>query len=208
MCNVLGPMVQDTPEQDIVLGEQELPPQMDPEPGMGAVAAAAAECDTSPPLLRNPPPIPAETAQQRAIDIILQAMDAYTQAIINDIRAWGKEKRGETRQMGHGLQADKMATPRAATNELEGSPPAGEDRVIRETCRVTEKVTVTQREKINGVTETCASETRHQVTELVETREVVERLHGADEEEDAHTHTRTCSEGQWGRARRACRDPG
>ena len=54
--------------------------------------------------------------------------------------------------------AGKMATPRAATSELKGSAPAGEDRVIRETCwarrvKVTETVT---REKLDGVSrETC-----------------------------------------------------
>ena len=38
MCsNVLDPMVQDFPEQDIVMGELELPPQMDPKPEMAAV---------------------------------------------------------------------------------------------------------------------------------------------------------------------------
>ena len=50
------------------------------------------------------------------------------------------------------------------------------------------------------VTETCTREIRHvEVTELVETREMTkigERLHGVEEEGDAHTHT--CSEGQWG----------
>ena len=61
--NVLDPMAQDISEQDIVMGEQELPPQMDPEPEMGAAAAEAAVYDTSPSLLRNPPPIPAESAQ-------------------------------------------------------------------------------------------------------------------------------------------------
>ena len=60
----------------------------------------------------------------------MDRMDAHTQAFINDARAL----RGEMRQMGQCLQAGKMATPRAATNELEGSAPAGEDRVIRETC--------------------------------------------------------------------------
>ena len=121
-------------------------------------------------------------------------MDANMQAFRSDMRAL----RGETRQVGQCLQADKMATPRAATNELEGSAPAGEDRVIRETCwarreKVTETVTV--REKLNGVTETCTRETRHQVTELTETWEtVVERLHGVEEKDvvkDAHTHTHT-----------------
>ena len=101
-----------------------------------------------------------------------------------------------------------MATPRAATNELGGSATAlrpareaGEDRVIRETCwassvRVTEEVTVTVREKLKGVTETC--ETRHvETTERIkctETREIKKkiegRLHGTDGvKEDEHTHT-------------------
>ena len=110
--------------------------------------------------------------------------------------------------MGHGLQAGiiaitcskaqtarrKMAPPRAGTSELEGSAPAGEDRVSRETCwtrreKVTE--TVTQGGKLIGVTETCT--TRRQVTELTETQEAEERLHSKDgvEVEDAHTHTHT-----------------
>ena len=66
--------------------------------------------------------------------------------------------RGEMQQIGRGLQAatarivaiarsearttaGKMVTPRAATNELEGSAPAGEDRAIRETCRTRHEVT-------------------------------------------------------------------
>ena len=98
----------------------------------------------------------------------------------------------------------KMAAPRGDTMEpARGSVdcvgPAGEDKVIRETCWarvVTEEVTVTQREKVKGVTETC--ETRHvETTERIkctETREIEKigkRLHGNDGvEEDAHTHTR------------------
>ena len=75
----------------------------------------------------------------------------------------------------------------------------GQEELRRATCwgklvEVTEEVTVT---------ETCTRETRRQVTEYTETREVVQRLHGVEEEEeDVHTHTG--SEGQWGRARRAC----
>ena len=77
----------------------------------------------------------------------------------------------------------------------------------RETCwarceKVTETVTVS---KLNRVTETCTGETRREVTELTKTREitreVVERLHGVEEKDgvkDAHTHTHTGSEGQWG----------
>ena len=87
-----------------------------------------------------------------------------------------------------------MAPPRVATNELKGSAPAGEDRVIRETCwarRVKVTETVTQGGKLMGVTETCTRETRHQVTELVETREMTrieERLHGVVGRAHTHTH--------------------
>jgi len=154
MCNsLLGPMAQDIPEQDIVMGELELPPQMDPEPKMAAVY------DTSPPLPhQDPPPIPAETARPGApvmaqLFAILAGMEANLKANTNGINemngrmqrmndnldnkmdGMAQTVRGETQNMGRCLQAGKMATPRAATNELEGSAPAGEDREIRETCR-------------------------------------------------------------------------
>ena len=76
---------------------------------------------------------------------------------------------------------------------------AGEKKLIRETCWarvVTEKatVTVTQREKLNGVMETCTRhvETReitNAVTEIkcTETREIEGELDGV--KEDEHTHT-------------------
>ena len=109
--------------------------------------------------------------------------------------------RGEMRQVGQCLQADIMATPRAATSELKGSAPAGEDRVSRETRRTRHEVT--EKRKLNGVTETCTA--GRQVTELTETREIEERLHNTDGvkekgDKDAHTHTHTHagSEGQWG----------
>ena len=41
------------------------------------------------------------------------------------------------------------------------------------------------------MTETCTSETRREVTELTETWEIEERLHGTDGVKDAHTHTHT-----------------
>ena len=75
MCSVVGkPMAQDIPipEQDIVIGEQEPPPQMDPKPEMGAAAAEAAAYDTSPPPLRQNPPIRLE---QSVVDVILQAIN-------------------------------------------------------------------------------------------------------------------------------------
>ena len=114
--------------------------------------------------------------------------------------------RDETRTTEH-----KMAAPRVGANELGGSATAvrptikkGEDTIIRETCwtrlATVEKVTVTEREKSNGVTETCTArhvETREiikKTTEIKtpETREIgkiEERLHGTDGvKEDAHTH--------------------
>ena len=153
---------------------------MDPKP------TAAAEYDTSPSLLRNPPPIPAETAHPSAPDMAqLFAMLAEINNEMDAMEENTKTLRGEMQRIGRGLQAGtarmlavtgelKMATPRAAMNELKGSAPAGEDRVIRETCwarsvNVTE--TVTQGKKLIGVTETCTSETRREVTELTETRE-------------------------------------
>ena len=64
MCSCLDPMAQDIsiPEQDIVVEELELPPQMDPEPEM------AVAYDTSPPPLRQNPSIHLE---QSAFDMIL-----------------------------------------------------------------------------------------------------------------------------------------
>ena len=112
--------------------------------------------------------------------------------------------RGEMQRVGQCLQAGIMAAPRAGANELGGSvdcvSPAVEDKLIRETCWVrvvTEKVTVTEREKLKGVTETCTRhiETReimNEVTEITETRKmetVEERLHDKDGVKDEHTHT-------------------
>ena len=51
---LLESMVQDgDPEQEMLVVEEQELPQTDPEPEMGAAAAAA--YDTSPPLLGNPP---------------------------------------------------------------------------------------------------------------------------------------------------------
>ena len=64
MCSSLGPMAQKIPMQE------QISPQMDPKPEMGAAAAEAAVYDTSPPLPhQNPPPIPAETVHLSAPDI-------------------------------------------------------------------------------------------------------------------------------------------
>ena len=63
---------------------------------------------------------------------------------------------------------------------------------LKEKARLTYAKIMERRQK-----ETC--ETRHEVTttEIIETREIEERLHGKDGvEEDAHTHRG--SGGQWG----------
>ena len=55
MCNVLDPMAQDeSPEQDIVVEEQELP-QTNPKPEMGAAAAAVYDTPPSPTLSKSFP---------------------------------------------------------------------------------------------------------------------------------------------------------
>jgi len=241
MCGSnLESMVQDRiPMQDIPINVQE-PPQTDPEPEMGA--ATAAVYDTSPPPLHQNPPILAESAQPSAPDMaqlcaMLAAMNANMETNTQQMKDKMEEMRGETQSMGIGLKKslDKLknemkkeiSTTRAGANELRGSATAvrpaleaGEDRLIRETCRtrlvkVTERVT--EREKLNGETETC--ETRHEVTtaelvietrevmgdeviELAETREIEGELDGVKDE-----HTHRVSEGQWGRAREMSRDP-
>ena len=129
MCNNLESMAQDgDPEQDIGVQEQ-FSPQTDPEPEMGA--AAAAEYDTSPSLLRNPPPIPAETAHQSTPD--MAQLFAMLAGINNEMDAMEENTKtlwGEMQRIGRGLQAgtarmlaitgEKMAPPRAGTNELGG----------------------------------------------------------------------------------------
>jgi len=141
MCSYLEPMVQDkspeqdTPVQDINVQEQ-FPPQLNPELEMGA--AAAAEYDTSPSLLRNPPPLrqnPPIPVEQSAPDMAqLFAMLAGMNNKMDAMNAHTRALREEMQQMGRGLQAGMkaiacsetrtteciMATPRAETNELGG----------------------------------------------------------------------------------------
>jgi len=208
-------MVQDeNPEQEMLVVQDELP-QPNPEPEMGA--AAAAVYDTSPPPLRQNPPILAESAQSSAPDMAqlfamlagvnatMQQMNNKIDGSTNGMKDEMEKMRGEMQQMGRCLQAGIMAPPRAGTNELGGSATAvrpavgaGEEKIIWETCwassvRVTEEATVTVREKLKGVTETC--ETRHVETaesiKCTETREIKGELDGVKETEDEHTHTHT-----------------
>ena len=118
-----------------------------------------------------------------------------TNGIKEEMKEEMRKMRGEMRQVGQCLQVGKMAAPRAGSSELKGSAPAGEDRVSREMCWTRHEVT--ERKKLNGVTETCTRhiETREimsEVTERTETRKmgtVEERLHGTDGvKEAAHTH--------------------
>ena len=85
----------------------------------------------------------------------------------------------------------EMVTPRAGANKLKGSATAvrpaveaGVEKLIRETWRTRlVRVTVTQREKVNGVTETCTA--RHvETTETTETREIEGEV-----KETKHEHT-------------------
>jgi len=133
--------------------------------------------------------------------------------------------RGEMQRVGQCLQGCFMAAPSGSTTEpTRGSVdcvgPAVEDKLIRGTCRTrhvevttTETLTVTEREKLNGVTETCTrhvetreitreeTEVTSEVTELAETRRETQELEvlteitetreiegELDEVEDAHTH--------------------
>ena len=97
---------------------------------------------------------------------LMDHMDAHRKAFRSDMQSLQAGIMAcacdETRTAG-----GKMATPRAGANELRGSATAvrpvveaGEEKLIRGTCwasivRVTEEVTVTQREGGDGVTETC-----------------------------------------------------
>ena len=129
---------------------------------------------------------------------INEKMEANTKKMEANMKEQMKEMRGEMRRVGQCLQAGKRATPSAVTTELRGSAPAGEDRAIRETCWARrEKVTETVTRTLRGEETTSTRETRREVTEWTETREmgtVEERLHGVEVKDgvgDAHTHTRT-----------------
>ena len=163
---IVESMVQDeNPEQEMLNEQEQFPPQTDPEPKMGAAAAEAAVYDTSPSLLRNPPPIPAETAHPSAPDMaqlfamlaeMNKKMDTNAQGMKSEMDENMQKLRGEMQNMGRCLQAGIMAAPRAGTNELGGSATAvrpaveaGEKKIIRGMCwarsvEVTEKVTDTE----------------------------------------------------------------
>uniref|UniRef100_A0A8C4PX57 Uncharacterized protein n=1 Tax=Eptatretus burgeri TaxID=7764 RepID=A0A8C4PX57_EPTBU len=235
-------MVQDrNPEQEMLVVQDELSPQLNPELEMGAVAGVA---DERPPRANSPMDRTMEMFEalmskmdgnahemkenaQQLKDEMKTNMETNAQRMKEEM----EKMRGEMQNMGRRRQAGtarmlaitgelKLATPRVGANELGGSATvvrptvkAGEGKMIRGTCwarsvEVTEEVTVTEREELNGVAEVCGMrnevttkeikivETREitrEETEIIETREmgtVEERLHDElDGVEDEHTHT-------------------
>ena len=127
-CGNVESMVQDgNPEQDIGVQEQFLR-QSNPEPEMGAAAAEAAVYDTSPPLLRNPPPIPTETAHPGSLDMaqLFAMLTKMTNGIHNkmdemstNMDAHTKTLREEMQCMGAGLQ-DGLGEVEEGQNQLKG----------------------------------------------------------------------------------------
>ena len=94
-------MVQDEiPEQEMLDVQDELP-HPNPEPEMGAAAAAA--YDTSPPPLRQNPPIPAETAHPRAPD--MAQLFAMLAGMKGDMQQMNSKMYGNTQQM-NGIKTD------------------------------------------------------------------------------------------------------
>ena len=181
--------------------QEQFLPQMDPEPEMGA--AAAAVCDTLPLHLRqNPSPTPSETATDNGGSVLFsplalaQMMEMITQAMRGETQQMNEtmEKkmdgmtqtmREEMQCMGAGLQEGQeqlkgeIGKNMTAVEQFK----IGQGELLRATCwgrlvEVTEEVTGT-----------CTREIRHvEVTEYTETRKIGERLHGV-EEGDAHTHS-------------------
>ena len=111
--------------------------------------------------------------------------------------------------MGAGLQ-DGLDKVKGGQDQLKGEIgknmtaveefKKGQGELLRATCwasrerGLTEKVTETVTRMLKGEETTCTRETRRQVMEYMETREIFEveeRLHGGEEEKDAHAHTHT-----------------
>ena len=105
---LLDPMAQDEAvEQEMLVVEEEqfFPPQMDPEPEMGAAAAEAAVYDTSPPPLYQNPPTLAESARPVTVDMaqlvaILAGMENKMDGNARQMKKEMKKMRGEMRQVG------------------------------------------------------------------------------------------------------------
>ena len=116
MCNVLGPMAQDIPMQE------QISPQMDPKPEMGAAAAEAAVHDTSPPPLSQNPPTLAESAQPVTVDMAqVCAMLAGVTAAMQKMQE-GMENimDGNARQMEGKMEANLKKNAKQMKEETKG----------------------------------------------------------------------------------------
>ena len=117
-------------------------------------------------------------------------MDGMTQTMREEMQCMGAglEKGLDKVKEGQEQLKGEIGKNTTAMKEFK----IGQGELLWATCwgrlaKVTEEVTVTQWEKLNGVTETCTREIRHvEVTEYTETREIEGELDGVS---DAHTHT-------------------
>ena len=124
------------------------------------------------------------TRKMEGIKNNMEGMEANTRRMESNMEANTQTLREEMQCMGAGLQ-DGLDKLKKGNGEL-----------LRATCWATEERGPIEVTEEVTVTETYTREIRHvEVTELVETREIGKRLHGA-EAKDAHTHT--VSGGQWG----------
>ena len=101
----------------------------------------------------------------------MQCMGAGLQDVLDKVKKGQEQLKGEIGKNMTAMKEFKM----------------GQGELLRATCwgrleEVPEEVTVTQWEELNGVTE---------CTETRERTRIGERLHGVEEEEDAHAHTHT-----------------
>ena len=118
---LLDPMAQDEEvEQEMLDVEEEqfFPPQIDPEPEMGAAAAEAAVYDTSPPPLY--PPILAESAQPGTVD--MAQLFAMLAGISGDIHGMNERMEANTKGMNETREEIKKQRER---NERRNKKNAG-----------------------------------------------------------------------------------
>ena len=98
--------------------QEQFLPQMDPEPEMGA--AAAAVCDTSPPPLHQNPPILAESAQPGTFDIarLFAVMDANLKENARQMKEEMKEKMDGNAQRVEGMNAKMYGMAQTMREEM------------------------------------------------------------------------------------------
>ena len=73
----------------------------------------------TPPLLRNPPPIPAETAQPSTLDMILRALNGMKEEIKNNTNEMKEEIKNNANEM-----RDEMKTMRGEMRQVCANPHA------------------------------------------------------------------------------------